>query len=175
MIMKKQLQDLYQYHSDGTFTWRVSRKGVRMGSAAGAFQTYENGDVRCRMYLNGKRYYRSHLVLLWHGIDIPKGYEVDHKNGNTLDDRYENLRVCDRSKNNNNRKAGKLNRKHDLPKWVYPQKNGRFFSRVKHPKGHLVHLGTFDTPEEAYAVAASKAIELHGEFYNSGDLDHEPT
>lgn len=36
-------------------------------------------------------------------LDAPKGYEVDHANGMSLDNRRENLKVCTRTENLQNR------------------------------------------------------------------------
>lgn len=99
-----------------------------------------------------------------------KGFMVDHINGNTLDDRMENLRYATRAQNNANRRKrqGK-----ELPLGVHKQVQkykGRSYSyllaRIQ-SGGKTICLGTFDTPEEASAAYQKAAIKLHGEFASS--------
>ena len=66
---------------------------------------------------------------------------VDHINGDTLDNRRENLRVVTKSDNLRNRKFGPSN------------KSGlRGVIKTKYGWRAKIHLGTFNTKEEAYAA-----------------------
>lgn len=104
---------------------------------------------------------------------LTSGMQVDHINGNGLDNRRSNLRICTRSENARNRGMYR-NNKQGL-KGV--KKNGSGFSAEVMADRKLHYLGTFQTPQEAHAAYCSAASVLHGEFYKSGcpilEEDHE--
>lgn len=116
----------------------------------------------------GNRYYaryrtpdgqqeHMHRVILGE----PKGLDVDHKNGNGLDNRrMGNLRAATHRQNMCNMKRHKDNKTGF--KGVFPYPNG-FRARIN-VLGKRVDLGCFRTAEEAHAKYCAKALELHGEF-----------
>lgn len=100
---------------------------------------------------NGERW-RLHRFLLELPIGDPR--EVDHANGNKLDNRRANLRITDRAGNCQN-----LHLDRELPRGVYLAPSGRFYAQVKH-RGQKHCLGHFDTPEEAGRAADAKRSTL---------------
>ena len=107
---------------------------------------------------NKKKY--LHRILL----DAKPGEIVDHKNGDRLDNRMCNLRICTSGQNAANRHV--VQSKTSNFKGVhFEQQTGRWRSEInfKHKK---YRLGRFDTQEEAAAAYARKAVALYGEFAN---------
>jgi hypothetical protein len=97
---------------------------------------------------------------------------IDHINGDPLDNRRGNLRICTSVENARNKRtiAGK-----DAPKGAYWHKRDKKWnSRIWDGKRNL-HLGTFDTAEEAHAAYCAAALEMYGEFANFGDRAPEYT
>lgn len=109
-----------------------------------------------------QRWVRKHGVtkcILLHrellGLRPGDGLIGDHRNGNRLDNRRSNLRIVTASGSSQN-VAGRARSGY---RGVYSQKNGRWGARVKF-QGSVHYLGTYDTPQEAAAVAAAKRAEL---------------
>jgi len=86
--------------------------------------------------------------------------QVDHINGNGLDNRRENLRVANKMQNQYN-SARQHNNRLGL-KGVH--KNGRRYRAQIRADGVKHNLGYFDTAEEAHAAYCEAAKRLHGEF-----------
>lgn len=88
----------------------------------------------------------------------PKGKEIDHINGDKLDNRKANLRFCTASENQCNRTKKGANKYIG----VYAHKVGFHASINKDKK--MFYLGYFKSAKKAAKARDLKAIELHGEF-----------
>ena len=110
--------------------------------------------------LNGKFYKRGRLVyLITHG-KWPEPC-IDHINGNSLDDRPENLRSATITENNWNHKSRK--KRTNLPMGIRSNPNGSYTARIAVNKKRI-HLGCFKTIEEAKSVYQKARKEMYGTF-----------
>ena len=121
---------------------------------------FNRGYASSGMYPN--TIHMHHLVLR-----REKGFDVDHINGNKLDNRRSNLRLATRSENQMNCHNPRFNK--TSYKGV-SQKGNRFQSKVRY-KGQTVYLGSFLTKEEAAYAYNEMAKKLYGDFAVLNNID----
>lgn len=90
------------------------------------------------------------------------GIQVDHINGDKLDNRKENLRLCNNSQNHMN-KGVQSNSTTGYKGVSFEKSIGRYRAYCNF-NGKRYNLKTFKTPEEAAQAYNTKAKELFGEF-----------
>lgn len=93
-------------------------------------------------------------------LSFPDGLDIDHINGDTLDNRKSNLRICTHGENMRNRKVNN-GCKYKGVFFVNRSKNFRAEIVVN---GKRTHIGQFLDPREAALAYNEKALEIHGEF-----------
>lgn len=94
--------------------------------------------------------------------------EVDHKNGNTLDNRIENLRMCHHWQNGGNRKLNK-NASSGFKGITWHEKTGKWMAQIT-CQGKRRHIGLFSNRLEAARAYDSAAVELFGEFASTNKM-----
>ena len=95
-------------------------------------------------------------------IGTPEGLRTDHINGDGLDNRRVNLRVCTPSENACNRGAPSNNISGF--KGVSWDKRYAKWRAAIQVNGRKKHVGYFDTIEEAIRAYDRECINLHGKF-----------
>lgn len=113
---------------------------------------------------NGKIYVKNKDCVYVHRfvMNAKKGEQIDHINGNTLDNRKRNLRFCTNSQNASN-KEKQINNTSGYKGVCYDKAKNKWKAQIaKHNKNYFI--GLFDNKEQAAIAYNKKAIELHGEF-----------
>ena len=95
-------------------------------------------------------------------LNAPAHLEVDHINGNRLDNRRENLRLVTSSQNKMNRGPRK-DCKSGIKGVSWHKQNSKWVARIK-IDGKYKHLGQFETKEEAGVVYNKYAILSFKEY-----------
>ena len=117
-----------------------------------------------QFYAQGRccgRSIRMHQFIM----NPPKGMVVDHIDGNGLNNRRGNLRICTQRQNAWNHKCTKQENASSQYIGVYRYKDRPDKSYVKvQCAGDVTNLGPFDCEIEAARARDRKAIELFGEF-----------
>ena len=102
-------------------------------------------------------------------IKAKQGEIVDHINGNKLDNRKCNLRICTKSQNCQNRKISKLN-KSGFNGVSWNVNNRKWVAQIAF-NNKKMHLGFFNDPTEAAKSFNEAALKYHGEFANLNKID----
>jgi len=106
---------------------------------------------------------KYHSILLHRLIiNAPHGKHVDHINGDTLDNRKSNLRICSRTDNNCNLKR-RVDNTSGYKGVSFDKKKKKWAAYIsKNKKRHF--LGYFNTPKEAHKAYCKASKKYHGEF-----------
>jgi len=154
MITQAELKNLFDY-VDGQLVAKTNCNKRKAGDVLGA--TNEKGYLRGRV---NQRLYRVHrlVFLYFHGFMPP---QVDHIDGNRMNNKIDNLREATSTQNNQNRKATSSS---GVKGVVWHKQSKKWVASICINR-KSVHLGSFLSIEDA-AFAANKARQLaHGEFY----------
>jgi hypothetical protein len=117
------------------------------------------GYVFASFKINGKWLpIKLHRFLL----DNPKGLQVDHINGDKLDNRRENLRVCTHSENLYNWPKSKKRKYSSIYKGV--SFNGKKWLANISKNRHQYYIGSFDKEHWAAMAYDIAAKDLHGQY-----------
>lgn len=103
-----------------------------------------------------------HRIVLERIMERPleTGEQCDHKDGDSSNNRRDNLRLTNSTGNNRNARMRKDNTSGFKGIW----KVGNRWRACIKVNGKKIYLGFFDTPEEAYKAYCDAAIKYHGEF-----------
>jgi hypothetical protein len=101
-------------------------------------------------------------------MKTPKDMDTDHINGDGLDNRRDNLRVCNCAQNQRNR--GKQNNNQSGLKGVSWHKKGKkWITQLKLNKKNI-YLGLFKNKERAAVAYNEAATKYHGEFARLNEI-----
>lgn len=173
------LQSLLQYDpATGELSWRYreidqekplsGQKSFnnRFAGKPAGWVMPKSGYVR--LLLKGRRYL-AHRVI-WKMMTGEEPEQVDHENGDRLDNRWENLRAADNSINMRNQRIPKNNTSghmgvkfNENPNQAKTYSGGKRWEAVISINGKQKRIGRYHTKEEAVAArkAAEKVLNYH--------------
>jgi hypothetical protein len=176
----EELMTLFEYHPDtGIITCRIERLGGKgkkikdAGEIATSIARKEKPKRAWRvLQYKGQKYKAARVAWLLMTGNDPGEMIVDHINGDSLDDRWENLRLATRAENQWNRRISYNNTTGF--KGVYLEKSGKYRGFISANGQKHTKCG-FDTAQDAAEWIRSVRAQLHGDFYtHRGDATIEP-
>jgi hypothetical protein len=140
------------------YSWRAITLGTRQ------YAIYAPGSRRAA-HRPDHNIYMHRLIM---GIDDLDHHDiqVDHINGDGLDNRRCNLRLCSAAENKINRRKGELRNGRPLTSCYkgVSLARGKYWRAQIGYQGERIHLGHFPTEEDAARAYDAKAREMFGEF-----------
>lgn len=154
----------------GALRWKQERPVSHFKNTRGAklwHSRYAGTIVACKDtygYIQAGLSGRRHLAhrIIWEMMNgaIPKGCEIDHVNGVRDDNRIENMRIATHEQNMRNTRLRSDN------KTGYKGvrlRDGIWVASIKKAGKHI-HVGHFETAEDAHRAYCVAAAMLHGEY-----------
>jgi hypothetical protein len=156
-LSAERLRELLNYDCEtGVFTWAGKPNNrVVIGSKAGSITAYGYSAIR----IDATRYLAHRLAWLWVYSTWPKG-EIDHANGDRMDNRIANLRDCSPGQNRQNMRAAHSRNKSGLLGVSWSKQKGKWWAQIA-VGGKHTHIGFFENKEIAYEAYVRKKRELH--------------
>jgi hypothetical protein len=150
------LVDDEDYEELSKYKWFAMKKVLRKGLV---FYAARNAPANSVSHERGLLW--MHRVIM----NTPDGFDTDHINGDRLDNRRENLRICTHIENMQNQ--GKRENNTSGYKGVTFHKREKKWRAQVQMQGKRKTVGSYTSKEEAYLAYCEAAKKYHGDFANA--------
>jgi hypothetical protein len=141
----------------GKLFWKLSNSNrIKIGSEAGTIAKVGYRYVS----IDGHRLLAHRLIFFMQNGEWPK-QDIDHMDGDRLNNRWSNLRECSRQMNTENRRNAQLN---SLTRVLGVSPSRGIFRAQIQVDGKNKYLGRFKTLEEAQSAYLAAKSKLHKGF-----------
>jgi hypothetical protein len=146
----------------GDFKWLISKPRVRAGDVAGSVRV--NGY---RQIVVAQRRYYAHRLAWFYVHERWPTKQIDHVDGDKLNNRIANLREATNQQNQCNRGL-RADNSTGFKGVVWHKQRSKWCARLC-VSGRQIHLGLFSCPVEAHRAYVEAVLLHHGEFANTGE------
>jgi len=165
MVTQDDLKLVLRYKKGKLYWIKNVLKNIKnIGTRAG----YANGNSYRRIRISGKIYDEHRVIYTLMFGEIPKGYWIDHKDRNVLNNDIDNLRLCTPAQSAHN--VGLKTTNKSGFKGVTYEKRMKKWQAASTINGVKKYLGYFETPELASEKYKEFVLKRHFEFANVNDV-----
>lgn len=154
---KRAIIDSDDYERVSQFKWSARKVRGRFYAGTGLYL----GKIKDK-YVT-KTIHMHQFILNIAGIDSKK-IQVDHINGDGLDNRKSNLRIVTPSQNRRNLQKLKSNNTSGYRGVTKNKKSGLYRARIVNLHGCREHLGYFSNAEQAAVAFDMAAVKFYGQY-----------
>ncbi len=157
MLTACEVRHLFRYDpKTGRLSWRISpSNNVKVGQEAGSLTKWSYRQVRVK-----RRDHKAHRIIWLYMTGRWPQEQIDHIDGDGLNNRWNNLREATPLQNQANRRVNHNNKLQVKGVDLY---QGRYRAQIR-MGGKKCFLGSFGTPEEAQTAYQEAAVRLHGDY-----------
>lgn len=154
-VTQNRLKELLDYNPvTGIFTNKINRASVKKGDVAGTL----NGHGYWQLSVDNEITEAHRLVWLYEYGYAPSG-QIDHIDGNPLNNRISNLRDVTSSDNSRNQ-ARRSDNKTGITGVYYCKQRNKYCVQIS-SGNKRIRLGRFETIEEAKAVREAAEVKYN--------------
>jgi hypothetical protein len=124
---------------------------------------HHSGEFYCSTFINRKIHKMQHLL-----IKKQNSQQIDHINGNKLDNRKCNLRICTNKENAKNKKLN-INNKTGYKGTHFDKDSGKYLAQIV-CNYKRIYIGRYEKLIDAALAYNAAAIKYHGEFARLNEL-----
>jgi len=161
MLTQQDVKSLFDYDpKTGICTWKVHRLKAGPGDPIDERYVYRDGYIV--ISVKGKAQMLHRLIHLWMTGEHPK-QQIDHIDGDKLNNRWENLRDVSQYENLCNKEHVEAKRKNPAPRGVRKESKNSWSATVT-VDGKKLHIGRFDSVEKAEQAYLQAVVLFHGQL-----------
>jgi len=163
LLTQERLKELLSYdHETGDFTWRenISRT-ARVGFVAGSVSIVK-GKSYIRIGIAERKWLAHRLAFLYITGSFPVD-QVDHIDGNGLNNKWDNIREASKTENGRNQRLHRNNTS-GTSGVCWMKRTGKWMAQIRLGKLRK-YLGCFTNKDDA--IAAKKAAEIANNFHEN--------
>ena len=163
MPSQQELQEWFDYRDGDLYRKKANNNRVKAGSKAGYVHTdSQTGRQYVKVCFNYQMYLIHRLIWARHGYSLEPNQQIDHIDGNSLNNHIENLRAATHKQNGENRKSAQKNSKSGVKGVSWYKSTKKWRAQIQY-NGENKNLGYYETKEDAIAarIAAEKEYYTH--------------